>query len=267
MALLHIDFKSSVLNKSSSIYAITPEPTKIDSWNDLQVLYLLHGMGDDHTKWIRRTNVEQYVKKYNLVVISAQFGKSFYSNMVYGENYWDFLTSELPYLVDRMFPISDKREDRFVAGLSMGGFGAFKWALNYPKMFSNAASFSGVLSLQDFFEIRSKKVLEGLNINNSVERFRSLANSVIGNKGKIAGTNNDLIELLKQNSKSNLPNFYQFCGDKDPILQFNKKFKECAENMPQLNYQYFESSGKHDWVFWNKCLLKYINLLPLKEVR
>lgn len=95
MSLLHLDFKSTALRHSTSLYAIIPEVTENFSRDQYQVLYLLHGMGDDYTKWVRRTNIEQYVRNYQLVVISAGFANSFYTNMKHGDDYWTFLTEEL----------------------------------------------------------------------------------------------------------------------------------------------------------------------------
>ncbi|MDF7639753.1 alpha/beta hydrolase family protein [Lactobacillus sp. ESL0791] len=265
MALIHVDFKSGVLDKSTSLYAITPEPAKLSEWDNFQILYLLHGVGDDHTKWIRRSNVEQWVKPYKLIVVSAQFEKSFYSNMVYGERYWDFLTEELPHVINRLFPISKDRVDHFVAGLSMGGFGAFKWALNYPEKFSNAASFSGVLDLQDYFQASDEMVLHKLNHKN-IASFRNIGQAAMGEDLNLKDSINDLAGLIKEKSQQDLPKLYQFCGKQDPITNFNQKFRQVVQSYPKIQYKYLESDGNHDWDFWDKSLFQYLKSLPLKRI-
>lgn len=263
MALLHYEFKSDVLKSSTAFYAIVPELKRLKN-ESCKVLYLLHGMGDDHTKWIRRTNLEQYCKATSVIVIMPQVGKSFYTNMVYGENYWDFLSEELPEVVAQLLPISNRREDTFVAGLSMGGFGAFKWALNKPKMFSAAASFSGVLDLPDFFTENSqqKKLCEQLDL---IGDLGILKHAIFGNH-PITNTSNDLVFQLNQaiSEKTCLPDLFQFCGEDDPILPYNQKFFEAAKCYPNLTYQYQTKPGNHDWDYWDYCINSTLSLFKIK---
>ncbi|MFI3618892.1 alpha/beta hydrolase [Enterococcus avium] len=261
MALLHYDFKSFVLQTSTSFYAVLPENDVLMK-GDLQVLYLLHGMGDDHTKWIRRTNLEQYCKDYQAVVIMPQVEKSFYCNMAYGENYWDFLTEELPSLVKNLLPISTKREDTFVAGLSMGGFGAFKWALNKPESFSAAASFSGALDIENFF-INEESLEEQFEV---VENLNPLHFAIFGDT-PIRASENDLVYLLQKNSDNHkkLPSLYQLCGTEDPILNYNQAFHATAKKIPTLDYHYHLSSGSHDWVYWDECIRQTLDFFKLRK--
>ncbi len=111
------------------------------------MLYLLHGMSDDHTAWLRYTSIERYAARHGLAVVMPAVGRSFYANEAHGHPYWDFLSEELPAVVGRFLRVSDRREDTFVAGLSMGGYGAFKWALRQPERFAAAASLSGALDV------------------------------------------------------------------------------------------------------------------------
>jgi S-formylglutathione hydrolase FrmB len=108
-----------------------------------KVLYLLHGYSDDHSIWMRRTSVERYAAEHHLAVIMPAVNHSFYTNEVQGERYWDYISEELPRAMHRFFRLSDKPEDTFVAGLSMGGYGAMKLALTHPERFGAAASFCG----------------------------------------------------------------------------------------------------------------------------
>ena len=114
---------------------------------DVPVLYLLHGLSDDDTIWSRRTSIERYVAPLGIAVVMPQVHQSFYSDEVHGLPFWTFLTEELPALVHGFFRTSTRREDTFVAGLSMGGYGAMKWALREPHRFAAAASLSGALAL------------------------------------------------------------------------------------------------------------------------
>ena len=150
MAFLKCDFYSETLMISTEFAAILPQNTSTqigmtgkESSGKPPVLYLLHGMSDDHTIWGRRTNIERYVSELGIAVIMPCGARSFYRNCNPQMRYWDFLSQELPALVSKFFNVSDRREDTYVAGLSMGGYGAFKLAFNHPERFAAAASFSG----------------------------------------------------------------------------------------------------------------------------
>ena len=163
MALVHCDFNSDVLNTSTSVYVVIPEIRPEEKYLEkenmkFQTLYLLHGIGDDHTKWVRRTPIERYARQYKLAVVMPQVDKSFYTDMVYGNKYWTYISQELPKKMRMFFPLSDKREDNFVAGFSMGGYGSFKWALNKPECFDAAASFSGALDIISLFSDGNEEV-------------------------------------------------------------------------------------------------------------
>ena len=113
------------------------------------VLYLLHGMSDDDTIWLRRTSIERYAAELGIAVVMPAVQRSFYNDEAFGRAYWTFVADELPALVGRAFTVSHEPADTFVAGLSMGGFGAFKLALLRPHQFAAAASLSGALDVAE----------------------------------------------------------------------------------------------------------------------
>src|SRR5690606_7723267 len=105
-----------------------------------KTLWLLHGRSDDHTIWLRRTSIERYVAPLGLAVVMPNANLSFYNNMAWGARYGDFFENELPELARSFFPLSARREDNFIAGLSMGGYGAMRLALANPGRYAAAAS-------------------------------------------------------------------------------------------------------------------------------
>jgi len=154
MAHLRCDFYSDALGLSTSMTVLLPQQTRTQigmtgagSADPPPVLYLLHGLSDDDTIWLRRTSIERYAAPLGLAVVMPQVHRSFYHDQAYGGNYWTFLSEELPELVHNFFRVSDRREDTYVAGLSMGGYGALRWALNQPDKFAAAASLSGAVNL------------------------------------------------------------------------------------------------------------------------
>jgi len=261
MALIECDFKSLVLDTSTATSVILPDGEPVDlGWNPKQgrkyrTLYLLHGIGDDHTKWVRRTLIERYAKAYHLAVVMPQVDKSFYTDMVYGNRYWTFISEELPALARAYFPLSDKREDNFVAGLSMGGYGSFKLAFLNPQNFCAAASLSGSLDLVSMFNDK---------FEDPTNNFQELAYPIFGGPEKIEGTDNDLFTLAKRQkvAGANLPKLYQCCGTEDELYPSNLKFRDFARKLG-LDLTFEGGPGAHTWDYWDESIRKVLKWLPI----
>ena len=226
MALMHCNFYSSVLDLSCSMDAIIPEPTRSSDGKILggkklfPVLYLLHGLSDDHTIWQRRTSIEWYVRNLNLAVIMPAVDRSFYINMARGKNYWTFISEELPILARALFPISAARKDTFVAGLSMGGYGAMKLALTYPERYAAAASLSGALDISQLLQVAGRD-------------WRKEMKNIFGDFKKVVGGPNDLFTLATNvaNSKWNKIPLFVCCGTEDFLIDANHRFRDQARSL------------------------------------
>jgi hypothetical protein len=133
-----------MLNHDTELNVIIPDNCNQEK---IPVLWLLHGMHDNHSGWCRRTGIERYANAYKIAVVCPDGENSYYTNMVYGKRYFDFLTDELVAFVRKTFRLSDRREDNFICGLSMGGYGALHTALMRPDLYSAAASLSGVADI------------------------------------------------------------------------------------------------------------------------
>src|SRR3954447_26393293 len=190
MALVRCDFFSDVLGLSTSMTVVLPQATSAQigmtgaaTGGDAPVLYLLHGLSDDDTIWLRRTSIERYAAPLGLAVVMPQVGRSFYTDEAHGNRYWTFLSEELPAVVRSFFHVSDRREDTFVAGLSMGGYGAVKWALRQPDRFAAAATLSGVTDVVGLTRLEHEPGRE------------QLWHTIFGGR-PIEGTDDDLLHLL-----------------------------------------------------------------------
>ncbi|MFN2166501.1 MAG: alpha/beta hydrolase, partial [Anaerolineae bacterium] len=148
MALLQLDFESQFLNGNTQVSIILPDKPRDQTPGDFygsgtryKVLWLLHGTFGDHSDWIRKSSIELYACENDLIVVMPSALNSDYVNWddcMMGYGMFDFLIQELMPLVQNWLPASDKREDNFVAGLSMGGGGSLMYALNYPEKFAGA---------------------------------------------------------------------------------------------------------------------------------
>ena len=242
MALVSCDFFSDVLGLSMSMTVIVPQGTTRQigmtgrASAPPRTLYLLHGMSDDHTVWLRRTSIERYVADRGLAVVMPAVHKSRYSNLSTGDRYWDYVAEEVPALCRQFFGLFGKREDTYVAGLSMGGYGAWKLALNYPHRFSAAASLSGSIYT---------------NWDKGAERPRSFE-LAFESKDEFFGSENDLVSLAQDLSASGdlLPRMYQCCGTADRLYDNNQRFRSIMEGL-RFDYTYEEEPGDHEWGYWD----------------
>ncbi|WP_342437409.1 alpha/beta hydrolase family protein [Paenibacillus sp. FSL L8-0436] len=261
MALIECKFYSEVLGLNTSMTVILPQQTttQIGMSNvkrgDLHpTLFLLHGLSDDDSIWLRRTSIERYVAKLGIAVVMPQVHRSFYTDMASGGNYWTFISEELPALARSFFPLSAKREDNFVAGLSMGGYGAIKMGLRKPEVFSAAASLSGALDMAHHF----------LNSEDALKKSKEY--ELIFGKKDIAGTPDDLLWLLQEvdGSKGPKPLLYQCCGTEDFLYEDNQAFREaCSKTSLSLTYE--EGPGEHEWGYWDTKIRDVLDWLPLSK--
>ncbi|SDB80946.1 S-formylglutathione hydrolase FrmB [Pelagirhabdus alkalitolerans] len=249
MARITCDFFSEALTLNTSMTVILPEhkTNKL-----LPTLYLLHGFSDDHTIWTRRTSIERYVSELGIAVVMPNVDHSFYTDMAYGKKYWTFLTEELPQVARSFFPLSDKREDNFVAGLSMGGYGAFKWGLNKPDQFAAIASLSGVLNLAQHPQ------------ENTDHPMAQTLYNVFGGDN-IEGSMHDIFHLTRKLDQSDEPKpmLYQACGTEDFLFEENIAFKELTDSL-SLDVKTTFDSGTHEWGYWDYHIQEVLNWLPLK---
>ena len=154
MALIQVNFVSKSLMRTVPIQVILPvdkfslSDKPLREEKPFKTLYLLHGIFGNYTDWVTNTRIQKWAEKKNLAVVMPSGDNAFYVDDPAGGNlYGQFIGQELVDITRRMFPLSRKREDTFIGGLSMGGFGAMRNGLKYHETFGCVISFSGVLEL------------------------------------------------------------------------------------------------------------------------
>ena len=162
MALIHVNFFSEALGMCASCDVILPQRATRQigmaaaaRGDKHPVLWLLHGASDDQTIWQRRTSIERYAAPLGLAVVMPAVSLSSYADMAHGGKYYTYIAKELPEIMRSMFPLSEKREDNFIAGLSMGGHGCMKIGLANPENYAAIGCFSaGAVMRGNFFKSR-----------------------------------------------------------------------------------------------------------------
>lgn len=255
MALIHVNFYSKALGMQRSMDVIMPQKANgigqgsVKSEEKIPVLYLLHGASDNHTIWQRRTSIERYALEKGLAVVMPATDLGFYADMKYGYDFWQFFSYEIFELVNEFFPgISTAREDTFVAGLSMGGFGTLKLGIMCPERFAAAASLSGLVDLVNWYGGDFDKQFE----------------LIYGTKEEVTGSINDLPYQMEQLIASGkpMPKFYMTCGTEDFLYPMNVEFRDRFKDRIDLTYH--EEPGIHEWSYWDRNIQRILNWLPLK---
>jgi S-formylglutathione hydrolase FrmB len=150
-----------------------------------------------------------------------------------------------------MFPISNAREDRFIAGLSMGGYGAMKAGLRRPDQYAAAASFSGALDVLHTYDRQPAQAADLFGTRAETER--SAENNLF-----VAAQ-----ELAASAPGQPGPELYMWCGTEDFLYKDNVSFRDHAESLG-LPLTYMEGPGDHQWKYWDLCVERLLKWLPLK---
>jgi putative tributyrin esterase len=250
MALVSCDFFSESLMVGTSMTVVLPQATEeqiglVDEVRDgpPPVLYLLHGLSDDHTAWLRYTSIERYAAARGLAVVMPAAGRSFYADEAHGHRYWEFVSEELPRVVGQFFQVSKEPADTFVAGLSMGGSGALKLALTHPERYAAAACLSGALDLVAFSKNPDRDEVMGRVFDHQVR------------------PTDDLFALVE--SAAAIPPLHISCGTEDWLIASCERFADAASAAGAEVTTDFRP-GEHAWTLWDAVIQDVIAWLPVR---
>ena len=216
---------------------------------NLPVLWLLHGGLGDSSDWPRYTRIELYAEEKGLIVVCPTGNNGCFVNMVQGNNWEDVITEKLWEFVHSMFPTSDLPEDNYIAGLSMGGYGALRIGLQHPERYSRIGAFSSGIGIPQEY---------------AVGEFRIPGADVIfGDPDQILGSKYDGFQAAKDRAAAGgpLPPVYISCGTKDRLYGVNAEFRD---HLISLGYDVVWDEGPygHEWRFWDEQVEKFIKTLP-----
>jgi putative tributyrin esterase len=262
MSVVNINFQSHFLHNNNEVSIILPdkpwEMTPKEFYGNgrkYKVLWLLHGAFGDHTDWLRKSNIEVYACEKDLIVVMPSALNSGYSNWgdyMMGYNMFDYLTEELMPLIYNWFPASDKREDNYIAGLSMGSAGTLKYVVNHPEKFTAAAMLSGV-----------PRNLHNINEETADKRTLGYIRNAGGLEAFINSYENVWDKLAELCDKNVLPRLYFACGTKDFLYDSYLEFKSYAKDIGlKADFEEIEGYG-HEWRFWDLTIQHAIKFFEL----
>ena len=268
MAIMHLNFFSQYLVMNTDLNIILPnsmdpnkyhakdsshaDPNFYRSGKKYKVLLLLHGRWEDYTSWLRLTNIEQYATENDLIVVMPSGYNSNWTDWpTYGllPKMYDYLMEEVMPLVHNWLPGSDKKEDNFVVGHSMGGCGATRLLLSYPDKFAAGASIS---SNERPYPMFYEKNLEKGNtsITNWIDNAGGIEN-FMASRENVRG---HIEKLVAEGKIGEIPPIYISAGANDDaphIKQFHSWVEFCEQHGLKVTSHLAEGYG-HDWRYFDK---------------
>ena len=260
MDRIELAFFSETLGVRCSLTALVPQGKGLARDRDIPVLWLLHGHSDDHTIWSRATSIERYADARGLAVVMPAVGLSWYTNMKapLSQRYRDFIADDVPAVVRSLLPVSSDRSKNYVAGLSMGGYGAMKMGLLYPERYAYAASLSGVVDISALLDGPHDEPIDPVGASEFA--------SVFGSPDALRESDDNLMRLVEKrvSEKADLPELFLVCGTEDFLYANNQNFRRRLESLG-VAHEYKEEPGTHEWGFWDRWIRYVVEHLPIPK--
>ena len=266
MSVVRMNFLSKMLGMQTNVTICLPTPSFSEMLDNkqrfyvpgmrYQVLYLLHGGNGDDQDYVTNTSISRYADEQKVVVVMPNDYNASYTDRTVGPLYYRFITEELTQMLRAYFPVSSRREDTFVAGLSMGGEGAMKLALRNPEMFCSCLCMSGVAANPDMIAQRDK--MFAFPADPDAPRPMGAAD-IYGDLHRFQGSEHDMWHQARQNLELGraMPRFYLTVGDQDhPQCEF---VQEAYAFLKGLGYDAtldVVPGYRHEWDFWDSALRK-----------
>lgn len=265
MALIQMNFLSETLMRTVPVHVVLPvdkmpsPDMPAQEEKPYKTLYLLHGIFGNYTDWVSFTRIQRLAEDYNVAVVMPSGDNSFYLDQPGSHNYYgEFVGRELVEMTRKAFPLSRKREDTYIGGLSMGGYGAIRNGLKYHDTFGAIVALSASMIIEDLSERTNDSTY-------LVER-RDYAEAIFGDLEQVVKSDKNpkyLIEKL-QAEGAKIPAIYMACGKEDRLLAGNRDFAEFLKKRG-VEVTLEEGPGGHEWNFWDTYIKKGLEWLPLEH--
>lgn len=268
MAVLEVNFVAETLGRSVPMHVILPTDKvyrfgmkKREEGKPYKTLYLLHGVLGNYTDWLYSTRIQRWAEERDLAVVMPSGDNAFYLDQTWNCNrYGEFIGREIVEFTRRTFPLSHKKEDTYIGGLSMGGFGAMRNGLKYSDTFGAIISLSGAFILDE-------SILTSVKNPAFFVHTDEYKHSCFGQDLKAAiESDRNPTYLVKEMAKAGkeFPKIFIACGDNDSLLAQNQAFAELLEKL-KIAHTFEIGSGAHEWDFWDTYLKKALEWLPLED--
>jgi len=233
-----VEVKVYLPNPENFMNAVTDYKARY-TFQPFKTVYLLHGMMDSAWQWVENTSITRLAQDAGLALVIPSCGNNFYVNTIYGAAVSDFIEKELVGFVQAMFPLSGRREDNYIWGISMGGYGALRQGFLNPQMFSKVVAMSPTSDIE--FTARFAYAM-GVD-----------PNYIIGNWKDLPGSDLDLRTMAAQNAGrvQDIPEMLIIIADQDHMVRDNSEFRGQLAELGYKN-EFRTYPGEHNWAFWDR---------------
>lgn len=257
MISINCEFDSQILKTRVPLNVYLPDkmdymkppedPREHFKFKPFKTMYALHGAWDDAMQWVEQTSILRYAQDKNIALVMPSVGNSFYANTLYALRYEDFFIQEVIGFARGIFPLSDRREDNYIIGASMGGYGALKFSIK-TGLFSKAILLSPVVDIS-----YSARLLKNLGLN---------TDETIGKWKELKGSKDDIKVMLDElnGDYSSLPEIFMLGGSEDYLIETNRAYAKDFEARG-IKCTYVEYKGAHEWAFWDEHLKEAMDWL------
>jgi S-formylglutathione hydrolase FrmB len=249
--VITVPFDSQALHQRAPFNVLLPAGYE-NSVHRYPVLYLLHGIGDHYDTWVKNTNLVEYARPFQLIIVMPEGDKAWYVNGTVPNSRWeDYIMKEVMPYVDSRYRTLQQLGMRATAGLSMGGYGALMLGLKHRDLFSFAASMSGALEVTDWTPENMGPDMP--------DWIRQSILSAFGPAGSPQRKEYDLKQLINA-PVAELPFIYLDCGTEDHLLAQSRNFSKLLQEK-KIPHEYRERPGIHEWPEWDHQIQEVLKVL------
>lgn len=253
------DYKlnSSLMKREMPYRVALPPSYNANAGERYTVVYLLHGLTGHYDNWGDKTKIADYLVPFNVIVVMPEGANGWYTDSatVPDDKYESYVVRELIPEIDKKFRTLANRENRIIAGLSMGGYGSLKYGLKYPETFAIVGSFSGALGATSWTD-KNLAVLNWKTLTDSVM-------SVYGAENSATRIDNDIFKLAREMPAErikDLPFVYLDCGTEDSLISYNRDFATILLNK-KIPHEFRQLPGAHNWQYWELQIQEFLRLV------
>ena len=251
-----LKLESKLMKREMPFRVILPVGYEVNADKRFPVVYLLHGLTGHFNDWTDKSKIVEYARNYDYIIVTPEGNDGWYSDSttVADDKYESYIVQELIPEIEKKFRVLSGRENRAIAGLSMGGYGSLKFGLKYPEKFILAGSFSGALRAAEWTE----KEIGASGWKPLVDSIKN----VYGAADSETRKQNDIFKIMQAKSADeakNLPFFYIDCGTEDGLIQQSRDFTKMLADK-KIPHEFRELPGVHNWAFWDSQVREFLRV-------
>lgn len=244
MAWMHVQISSEEIRMPSSVEVLLPQTAveKLLPGEKLPVLYLLHDWAGDHSEWLRKAALETFQEEIPMAIIMPSGNESCFVNLKYGKSYQNYIREELPLICENLFPISYRKEKRYLAGVGMGGYGALNIALGKECPFGAVGAFEADIDMRKHYKTNYEKMEK---IFGSMEEYEASENCLY-----------HAAEQLSEDAIRKLPKILMTCNKDSSVIEENRSLYSMIKKNDRVQLR--EDAEISGWRYYGESLYRFM---------